>query len=151
MAVGEGVAVGDPADRPRGALAGLYVGDTGERFLVEEALAGEERRYELASGEHEVEVLRHAALVLPALLVLALEVENHRQARQEIRLGAHQVLELAERDGRRVEILRVGPQAHDGSAALFLDALGLELVLELAAFERDEMFFVVSEDRNFAA
>ena len=38
MAVGEGVAVGDPADRPGGALTRIDVGDPRERFLVEEAL-----------------------------------------------------------------------------------------------------------------
>src|SRR5207248_4819392 len=66
VAVGEGLAIGDPADRPRGAFAGLDVADAGERFLVEVALAGEKRRDQLASGEHEVEVLRHATGVRPA-------------------------------------------------------------------------------------
>jgi hypothetical protein len=44
--------------------------------LVEIALAGEERRDELAPLQHEVEVLRHAALVLPALVFLALDAQH---------------------------------------------------------------------------
>ena len=45
------------------------------------------------------------------------------------------MLELPERDGRRVEVLRIGPKAHDGARALFLRALGLQLGLELAALQ----------------
>src|SRR5204863_3723992 len=44
VAVGEGVAVGDPADRPGGALARLDLAHAGERLVVKETLAGEEWR-----------------------------------------------------------------------------------------------------------
>jgi hypothetical protein len=43
------------------------------------------------------------------------------------------------------------PQAHDGAGALFLDALGLELVLELAALEGDGVLAAVAVDGDFEA
>ena len=122
MALGEDVAVGHPADRPRGAFAGLDLGDVA---LLEIFLAVEHRRDELASLEHEVEVLLHAALVLPRALVLAVDRENHRQAGQQVGLRADKVLELAERNIRRVEILGIRPQTHRRSSSTLLDALAL--------------------------
>jgi hypothetical protein len=89
MAVGEDVAVGDPADRPRCALARLDLGEIRGRLLVEMALAGKERRHELASLQHEIEVLRHAALVFPAPVLLALDAQHRREARQQVGLRAH--------------------------------------------------------------
>jgi hypothetical protein len=59
------------------------------------------------------------------------------------------VLELGHRDVRRVEILRVGPQPHQGAGALFLDALGLQLLLQLAAFEGDAVPVPVAVHRDF--
>jgi hypothetical protein len=148
VAVGENVAVGHPTDRPLRALARL---DLGDAAFLEEPLAGEKRRDEAAPVEHHLEVLLHAALVAPALLLFPLDIQDHGQAGEEVGLRAHQVLELAERDVGRVEVLGVGPQAHRGAGALFLGLLALQLLRKLAAFERDEMLFVPSVHRHFAA
>src|SRR5205807_4038351 len=72
-------------------------------------------------------------------------------AGKQIRLGAHQVLELGERDGRRVEVFWIGPEAHDGASALLFYFFRAQLLLELAAFERDGVALPIAEHGDFAA
>src|SRR6267143_3815378 len=148
VAVGEGVAVGDPADRPARSFSRLDLGDIG---ILEEALPREQGSDQFASLQHEVEVLRHAALVLPGLLLLAFNLENHRQAGEQVGLRAHQVLELRERDVGRVEVFRVRPELYYSAGALLLYFFRTQFILKLAAFERDRVFLSVSEHRDFAA
>jgi hypothetical protein len=61
------------------------------------------------------------------------------------------VLELGKRDVGRVEVLRVGPQAHYGAGTLLLDPFALQLLRELAALERDAVLVSVAEHRDLAA
>ena len=62
------------------------------------------------------------------------------------------MLELDHRNARRVEVLRIGPQAHHRAGrALVLGALALQLLLELAAFEGQRVLLAVAVHGDFEA
>ena len=85
------------------------------------------------------------------LVFLALDLQHHRQARQQVGLGAHQVLELAQRDVRRVEVLRVRPEAHDGAGALSLIFSLFSFWLSSPPSKAMVCLCAVAEDGDFAA
>ena len=81
------------------------------------------RRQRLAATELAGEVIAQAVGVVPFVALAAGLVEQgHRQARGQHGLGAQQVAQVADRELRAVEILRIRPEAQAGAGVLPADA-----------------------------
>ena len=92
----------EPGQRPGGAFA-----DREAVFDCDIFLANEDRRHRLAN-HHFAEVIGHAVLVAPDFLVLPFDVQLDGDVGHQHGLRAQQMLQLAEIDLRRIEILGVG-------------------------------------------
>ncbi|MNV26446.1 hypothetical protein D3C71_1175660 [compost metagenome] len=81
------------------------------------------RRQHLALAQLGLEVIAQAILVIPGVLFVGgLVAQFHGQARAQHGLGAQQVAQRAQVVLGRIEILRVGPEAHAGTGVLLADA-----------------------------
>ena len=126
-----------PCDRPRCAFALGVLGVVGPAI----GLAGEDRAHVGAGGilDALLQVGAEAACVFPlAAILLAFLLERDGEARQQHRLRAEQHLEVRSFDARAVEVLRIGPRAHERAAFPRPRLAGLpELRCDVAAREGD--------------
>ena len=120
--------------------------------LARAALRARERRARQALhvGHRPGEVVDEAVDVVPVVLLAARLVgEPDAKARAEHRLGAQQMAELRERDARRIEVLRVRPEADPGAGVALSDrADGLETLGDVPVPEPREELVPAAPDRH---
>src|SRR5690606_22545964 len=116
--------------------------------LLAQAADEQFRRQRLASGELAGEVVAQAVGVVPFVALAAGFVgQAHGQAGAEHRLGTQQVAQRTQAELRRIEILRVGPEAQAGAGiALAYGAHDLEAAGRVAVAEGHAVFAAVALD-----
>ena len=112
--------------------------------LARERLLGDE----VAAAEGLPEILLEAARVDPAFRFLRLlDLERDLEARAQHGLRAQQVLQARQRELRRVEVLRIRPEAHRRARRRLRDlADDLELAAALAVGKAHVVFLAVAAD-----
>jgi hypothetical protein len=107
----------------------------------------------LGFAEHRTQVVAQTVFVVPFELFAAGFVEQaHGESGAEHGLRAQHVLEARQRDFRRIEILRIGPEAHRRAGLLLRHGAGhAEVARAIAVLEVHAMDLAVAADRHFHA